>query len=128
MNITFNLELNSSNSSKGVKTILIRCTQNRKHKRISTGITIPVSSWNKNKQLIKPSHTLSAEYNKLLQTKLKSVINAYNKLIDSNPSTNLDELVTSLRQNNEVNFFEFAYRTKMAEIKASNKLGSYKCI
>jgi site-specific recombinase XerD len=126
MNITFNLELNSSNSSKGVKTILIRCTQNRKHKRISTGITIPVSSWNKNKQLIKASHKLSAEYNKLLQTKLKSVINAYNKLIDSNPSTNLDELVTSLRQNNEVNFFEFAYRTKMAEIKASNKLGTYK--
>ena len=35
MNITFNLELNSSNSSKGVKTILIRCTQNRKHKRIT---------------------------------------------------------------------------------------------
>jgi site-specific recombinase XerD len=126
MNITFNLELNSSNSSKGVKTILIRCTQNRKHKRISTGITIPVSSWNKNKQLIKASHKLSAEYNKLLQTKLKSVINAYNKLIDSNPSTNLDELVTSLTQNNELNFFEFAYRTKMAEIKASNKLGTYK--
>jgi integrase/recombinase XerD len=126
MNISFNLELNSSIASKGEKAILIRCTQNRKHKRISTGISIPFKAWNKNKQQIKPMHKLSAEYNTLLQTKLKAVINVYNKLIDTNQSTNLDELFASLSQTNQVNFFEFAYRTKMAEIKASNKLGTYK--
>jgi hypothetical protein len=126
MNISFNLELNSSFASKGDKTILIRCTQNRKHKRISTGISIPVTAWNKNKQKIKSTHKMAAEYNKLLQTKLKTVINAYNMLLEANQSANLDELVSFISQSTQVNFFEFAYRTKMAEIKASNKLGTYK--
>lgn len=126
MNISFNLELNSSIASKGEKTILIRCTQNRKHKRISTGISIPVTAWNKNKQQIKSTHKMAAEYNTLLQTKLKTVINAYNKLLEANQSANLDELASSISQSTQVNFFEFAYRTKMAEIKASNKLGTYK--
>ena len=126
MNISFNLELNSSFACKGDKTILIRCTQNRKHKRISTGISIPVTAWNKNKQQIKPTHKMAVEYNKLLLTKLKTVINAYNKLLEANQSANLDELASSISQSTQVNFFEFAYRTKMAEIKASNKLGTYK--
>ena len=59
MNITFNLELNPSIDSKAEKTILIRCTLNRKHKRISTGIKIPVSVWNKNKQQIKATYKMA---------------------------------------------------------------------
>lgn len=126
MNISFNLELNTTSPSKGEKTILIRCTQNRKHKRISTGITIQPSAWNKQKQKIKSSYQFAAEYNSLLQTKLKTVIKQYNALLEANQTTNLEELASSLAQSKQVNFFEFAYKTKMAEIKASNKLGTYK--
>ena len=126
MNITFNLELNPSIDSKAEKTILIRCTLNRKHKRISTGIRIPVSVWNKNKQQIKATYKMAEEYNSILQTKLKTVIKAYNKLLEANETISLDELTSSLTQSNHVNFFDFAYRTKMAEIKTSNKLGTLK--
>jgi site-specific recombinase XerD len=126
MNITFNLELNSKADSKGEKSIIIRCTQNRKHKRISTGISIPISAWNKDKQQIKASYRLAVEYNSLIQTKLKTVIRAYNKLLETNQTTDLIELSSSLSQTSQISFFEFAYKTKMAEIKASNKLGTYK--
>ena len=126
MNITFNLELNPSIDSKAEKTILIRCTLNRKHKRISTGIRIPVSVWNKNKQQIKATYKMAEEYNSILQTKLKTVIKAYSKLLEANETISLDELTSSLTQSNHVNFFDFAYRTKMAEIKTSNKLGTLK--
>jgi len=126
MNITFNLELNPSIDSKAEKTILIRCTLNRKHKRISTGIKIPVSVWNKNKQQIKATYKMAEEYNLILQTKLKTVIKAYNKLLEANETISLDELTYSLAQTNHVNFFDFANRTKMAEIKTSNKLGTLK--
>ena len=126
MNITFNLELNGNKASIGEKSVLIRCTQDRKHRRIGTGINIPVIAWNKSKQQVRKSHIMATEYNNIINNKLKAVIRAYNKLLETHNQISLDELVSSLSQNSVVNFYEFANRTKMQEIKATNKLGTYK--
>lgn len=40
---------------------------------------------------------MAADYNKLLQTKLKTVNNANNKLLEANQTTNLDELKSVAR-------------------------------
>ena len=126
MNITFNLELNSGSSSAGEKSVLIRCTQDRKHRRIGTGISVAVKAWNKSKQQIKKSHFMATEYNNVIKNKLKAVIVVYNKLLEVQNPVTLEELMTSLSHDTMVNFYEFANRTKMEEIKASNKLGTYK--
>ena len=67
MSITFNLELNKSNTSSKEGSVLIRVTQHRKLKRIGTGISIPIISWDKVHQKVKKSHPLAAEYNNILQ-------------------------------------------------------------
>jgi hypothetical protein len=58
MNITFQFVLNTSNSSSKEGRVLIRCNQNRKHKRISTGVAVAPKCWDKIHHKIKSSHTL----------------------------------------------------------------------
>jgi hypothetical protein len=45
MSVIFNLELSKRKSSNSEVSVLIRKTQHRKSKRIVTGITIPIKSW-----------------------------------------------------------------------------------
>lgn len=124
MNITFSLELNTSNKSGGDGRVLIRCTQNRKHKRISTGVGISPAAWNRQKQQVKRSHPLGAEYNSLLQEKLKRLITIYRSLMEVNHSVTLLDLVNAYTNNDSVDFFAFAGKTKIAQIQASNKQGT----
>ncbi len=124
MSLTFNLELNRSNTSSNEGTVLIRITQHRKLKRIGTGISIPIQAWDKIHQKVKKSHPLSNEYNGILTESLKKVIAAYNKLLQESDSFSLDDIVAAVNNTGNENFFDFAIRTKLAEIKASNKLGT----
>ena len=82
MNITFTLELSSYVGENKEVSILIRMTQNRKLKRISTGVTIDPSSWDPVKKKIKKKHPLAEQYNKLLDVKMAEVIKAYSKLLE----------------------------------------------
>jgi len=126
MSVTFNLEINRNNTSISEATVLIRITQNRKLKRIGTGISIPVQSWDKVNQKVKKNHPLSTEYNVILQESLKKVITSYGKVLEANEDFTMDDIVAAYNNTVNENFYDFAYRTKMAEIKSSNKLGTYR--
>jgi integrase len=125
MNITFQLELNTSNASRDGR-VLIRCTQNRKHKRISTGVAVASKYWDKNHHKIKSSHPLCIELNNLIQEKLKKVTAAYTKLISENEEVALEDIIMKMTSVPVTNFFDFACSTKMAEIKSTNKIGTYR--
>ena len=126
MSITFNLELNKSNTSSKEGSVLIRVTQHRKLKRIGTGISIPIISWDKVHQKVKKSHPLAVEYNNILQQSLKKVITAYSTLLQTKEYVTLEDIAASLNNTDNENFFDFANSTKMAEIKSKNKLGTYR--
>lgn len=126
MNITFTMELSTSKGFNDEQSVLIRCTQNRKHKRISTGISVQNKYWDKTLHKIKKAHPLSDEYNKLILEKLRKITTVYTKLVEENEEVTLDDLSRTSNRETSTNFYEFAYRTKMAEIKSRDKLGTYR--
>jgi integrase len=126
MNITFTLELSSYVGENKEVSILIRMTQNRKLKRLATGIKIKLDSWDPVKKRIKKKHPLADQYNKLLDVKMAEVIKAYSKLLELQGQVVPDDIYRELTKDTTTNFFDFAYSTKMAEIKSRNKLGTYR--
>lgn len=126
MNIHFNLELSSRANQRAEKSILIRCTQDRNHRRISTGIQVESNLWDPIKKKVRKKHPLSNEYNQIIITKLKELTEYYSKCLQKDPYISMDELIRNVNKNNSSNFFEFAYSTKLAEIKSRNKLGTYR--
>jgi hypothetical protein len=127
MNITFRLEYNPAKDSKQLKPIFIRCTQDRKHKRIHTGISVTSVHWNKQKQQVRKSHPQYQVYNQLIQTQFKHVLETYHKLMITHKALNLETLTETLEQIVEQeDFFVFAFNTKLNEIKSRNKLGTYR--
>ena len=127
MNITFCLELNTSNHSSNVGSVLIRCTQNRKHKRISTGVTLEYKYWDKVHHKVRKSHPMAEEFNQLLLEKLKKITSIYIKLLSESDTVTLEDIVIKSTSGDSIlNFFDFAYSTKMAEIKGNNKPGTYR--
>jgi integrase/recombinase XerD len=126
MNITFTLELSSHTAEKKKVSILIRMTQNRKLKRMSTGIKVLPETWDPVKKKIRKKHHLADQYNKLLDLKLAEVIKTYTKLLEVNGAVSPDDILREMLRDTNTNFFDFAHNTKMAEIKSRNKMGTYR--
>lgn len=89
MNITFKLEYNPAKDSKQSKPIFIRCTQDRKHKRIHTSVSVTSVHWNKQKQQVRKTHPQYQVYNQIIQNQLKKVLETYNQLMTNNKDFNL---------------------------------------
>ena len=125
-NISISVELNIKKSTSTEGRVFIRCTQNRKHKRIGTGVAVAYKDWDKKRHKVKSSNPLSNELNNLIQEKLKKVTAVYTKLLSENEEVTLDDIVMRTTSVPMTNFFDFAYSTKMEEIKSRNKLGTYR--
>ena len=123
MNITFTLELTSNTSTKKEVSILIRMIQNRKLKRMATGIKVLPETWDSITKKIRKKYPLANQYNKLLDLKLAEVIKEYSKLLEVNPHVSSDDISMELSKDTTTNFFDFANRTKIAETKSRNKKG-----
>lgn len=126
MNITFSFELSSSKTSEKEQSILIRLTQNRKLKRISTGITVNQKFWNRDKQVIKSNHPLSVEYNKIISEKIKRITSIYARLLEASDAVGIDDVTRELFKDVTTNFYDFAYNTKLTDIRNRNKMGTYR--
>ena len=124
MNVTFGLEICKNKANDQEVTILIRFTQNRKSKRISTGVKIPIKHWNQSKQKVKSTNNSYIELNGIVNEKLKRAITAYRDLLEEGIEVDLYEIKNKLTKKSVTDFFEFAKRTKIEQIKSSNKLGT----
>ncbi len=126
MNVTFGFEAFKNKTNDREVTILIRFTQYRKSKRISSGVKIPISDWNHTKQFIKSSNNSHIELNGILKEKLKRVISAYRDLLEEGIEVELSDIKNKITQKSITDFFEFAKRTKIEQIKSANKKGTLK--
>jgi hypothetical protein len=98
MIISFNLELNKINSSTNKCSVYIRCTQNRQHRRINTGISLFFDLWDAVQKKVKKKDPNSKELNELLNAKFKSVLTNYAKLVQENDDVTLDELLAEINR------------------------------
>jgi len=126
MNITFSLEYPASKQSRQSNPIYIRCTLHRKHKRIHTGLSVGREYWNKQKKEVRKSHPQAVAYNKILQSKMNNILEAYRHLLQSGKEVSLHHLCEALQGEQAVAFVDFAVKTKLSEIKAGNKMGTYR--
>jgi len=126
MEIYFNIELDSHTNKKGENTIFIRCTFNRQHKRISTGIQIIPKYWNSKQRIVAKNHPLSKEYNSIISQKLIELEKIYLSMVKENQDISLDLLLNRVMKPKSLSFYDFAYKTKLAHFKANKKLGTYR--
>ncbi|WP_428657704.1 Arm DNA-binding domain-containing protein [Runella sp.] len=59
--ITFTFVLRSYVLADGTRKILLRITQNRKHKYVDIGYSVKADDWNKERKEVRKSHRLSGE-------------------------------------------------------------------
>ncbi len=76
MKITFGIEALPSKGLKHQFAMYTRCTQNRKHRRINTNISISAEHGNKNKGEVRKSHPLHQQDNQMIQTYYRRVPDA----------------------------------------------------
>ncbi|NBB18862.1 tyrosine-type recombinase/integrase [Runella sp. CRIBMP] len=77
--VTFHYTLDSYVKADGTQSILLRITQNRKHKYIDIGYSVKAAEWNKEKKEVRKSHRLSAEITMVMEAKLIEARQTYLK-------------------------------------------------
>ncbi len=122
--VTFNLELDSHTNSKGESILMIRCSQNRIHKRINSGIRVIPKYWDNAKKQVKKFHPLHHDLNKTINLKFQEVQEKYLSLLREEEPVTMFELVSKVQQPRSVNFFEFARTYKLNQFKNNKKLGT----
>lgn len=75
--ITFTAELDSYEKKDGTRNIMIRITQNGKHKRVGIGHSVPKEMWNQEENLVRKKHPLSSMLNNLIKIKLSELERKY---------------------------------------------------
>jgi site-specific recombinase XerD len=78
---TFHLVLREKQNRKGENPVYLRITSNRKHKYVSTGISIKNKFWNPDNQEVRRSHDNYKTLNETLRHKLKEAQNAHSELL-----------------------------------------------
>ena len=88
MATTFNFELNGTANRAGKYVIMLRITQNRKHKRLKTSIELNrKSDWNPNAQKVRSSEPNYARWNDALEKELENAKSKYRELKEEGLAT-----------------------------------------
>ncbi len=127
MTTTFNLELNSKPKEDGKSGILIRMTQNRKHRRISTGIFVKASEFNKGAKYgswVRTSNPEHRQINNRLKRKLKEAGDSLNEVEQDFPSPSLTAIRAHIKGYSK-EFFQFAER-KVQMMLDEGRISTYK--
>ncbi|OAN62435.1 hypothetical protein A8B79_02470 [Balneola sp. EhC07] len=108
MSTSFHLYLRSDSPRKnGEYPIYLRITSNRKHKYLSTGISVFQKHWNSDKEVIRKTHPSYKALNKTLSIKLSEAKNAQAELITYGKD-NAKSIKARLKVIDETDFFSFA--------------------
>ncbi len=97
MGLSIKLELNNRTKKDGTSTILIRVTQNRVMKRISTDLSVRLEHWNAEKSEVRRANPQYRQLNALLRYKMVEVETKYLDSIARNKVVSADMLVKQLR-------------------------------
>lgn len=88
--ITFTPELHHRANELGLHALMIRMTQNRKHKRKEIGYDIEKKHWNIKKKQVRNSHPLHAIINAAIKSKMQELEIKYLKSIPLSETITLD--------------------------------------
>lgn len=127
MTTTFNLELNSKPKEDGTTGILIRITQNRKHRRISTGIFLKASEFNKDAKYgswVRTSNHQHKQLNDRLKRKLQEAEGSLSEVEKDFPSPSLTAIRAHMKGYTK-DFFQFAEK-KIQMILDEERISTYK--
>jgi len=78
-NITFNYVLHTHVLTDGTQKILLRITQNRKHRYVDIGYSIKAEDWNKERKEVRKGHRLASEINMVMNKNLIEAKQTYLK-------------------------------------------------
>lgn len=92
---TFTLELNSRPNRTGKYSVMIRATQDRKHKRIKTSVEVKKEDWNPNKKEIRKSDPDYKLLNDALEKEMNEAKSTYRDLRENGIAT-LDNIKKSV--------------------------------
>jgi len=125
MTTSFHLYLRRDFQKKnGEYPIYLRITHNRKHKYISTGVSVLEKNWNPEKEVIRKNHRNSKVLNETLRNKLKEAQKVQSDL-SINGSESAKAIRERLRSRQKADFFVLG-DTLLDELKKTGKLYSYK--
>ena len=121
MATSFNFELDNKPSRDGRYRVLLRITQNRKHKRIKTSISLNrKSDWNKIRKEVRQSEPNYKIWNDMLKKEMEKAQMQYLELKDYGivtPDKLKDELIASERP---VSFLKYAQQRTQELIECGN--------
>lgn len=92
MSISFTPELHHRANELGLHALMIRMTQNRKHKRREIGYDIEKKYWNIKKKQVRSSHPLHAIINAAIKSKMQELEIEYLKAIPSKETISLNTI------------------------------------
>ncbi len=127
MTTTFNLELNSKPKEDKTTGILIRITQNRRHRRISTGVFLRASEFNKKAKYgnwVRTSNPQHSQLNNRLKRKLKEVEQSLSEIEKDTPNPTMTAILAH-HKGYTTDFFQFAEK-KIQMTLEEGRISSYK--
>lgn len=108
MATTFHFYLRKDKQKKnGEYPIYLRITSNRKHKYVSTGLSIKGKHWNENREIIRGSHHNHKALNKILKDKIIEAERAYSD-VHTGGKVSASEIKQRIIHQENSDFFSFA--------------------
>lgn len=107
MSVSFHLYLKNAQRRNGEFPIYLRITKDRKHKYISTGISILEKHWNSDKEEIRKSHSNYKTLNEILQAKIRQAEQVQSDLLRSGKES-AKAIQQRLKNEKDTDFFSLA--------------------
>lgn len=128
MNITFKLELNNRPKQDKTSSILLRITQGKKLKRISTGIFVFAEHFNKKADFGKWIRRSNPDYSKLNSDLEKKIKEAKEALSNTNKTINnpsLSRIISEIRFKDTGSFIDY-FEEKLVQFKNTKSISYHK--
>lgn len=119
--ITFTPELHHRPNEIGLHALMIRMTQNRKHKRKEIGYDIEKRHWNIKKKQVRSSHPLHVIINAAIKSKLKDLEIEYLKAIPLGQTLTMDAIAQKAKRDIlGISYTEYYINYIKTEVKNGN--------
>lgn len=125
-NISFNFEINKRPNKKGKYAIILRITEDRKHKRSTTNVEVSrISDWDIKKQVVKNTAEYSAKLNSELHEILEHAQDAYRELKSDGIATCSSVLRKTVAEAQKHPLIDFC-QERVAELENARSFGTSK--
>lgn len=124
--VSINFELKSEPSKRGTYAIMLRVTENKRHKRCTTTVEVPrKSDWDSRKQQVRSTAPFADRLNDELDEIRRQAIETYRDLKEEGIASE-SSVIRELKRNSEVHTLLDFCKERMEEMNRERKFGSFK--